>query len=295
MSYQLASTYKVDDRYLFRAVHSRSNSGSFLNNTIDVQQVVKPIPEAEIYVNNFSKGNPELKLAKVTMSEIGFRGQLTQHVQVDIELFRQRIEDTYTFATTRQTYQPTGLPQPAFLPDTIQRDYVNHPLTAVQNGATLSVNYIPNARFQLRPFITLQRTQVNNLSLALNTLPLDSANGTNLTNLSTTIDARHESTPSVFGGTYLNFAATSRLNANVNVYFFGKQTMYAEVDQDFTRESDNNDLQRKILVNAKLSYRLVDKLSVYGTVKNLLSNDSREHYGTDRIGRSFFGGVSYNF
>ncbi len=59
--------------------------------------------------------------------------------------------------------------------------------------------------------------------------------------------------------------------------------------------TDVNDISGKVLVNAKVSYRLVDKLRVFGTVKNALGDDGREHYGTDRIGRSFFGGVSYNF
>ena len=292
VSYQFASTYQVGSRYLLRAAHSRSNSGAFLNNTINVEQ---RIPRNGLILTALSRGNPALKLAKVTMSEIGFRGQLSPQVQLDMEVFRQRIQDTYTLATTRQTYQPTGLAQPALALDTVEQSYINLPLTATQHGISLSVNYVPSSRLQIRPFITLQRTDVRDLSLAINTLPLDTINGTNPANISTTIDTQHQGTPHIFGGAYVNVTPTPRLNANVNAYFSGQQTTYAEVDQNPLRNSRYHTIPSKLLLNAKVSYRLVDKLRIYGTVKNLMNDDSREYYGTDRVGRSFLGGVSYNF
>ena len=289
LSYQFASTYKLNDQYLLRAVHSRSNSGAFINNFINVN-LPRPIEGTDLITTNRLTGNPDLKLATVTMTEVGFRGQITKNFQVDLELFRQHISNIFSVATTNLTFQPTGFPAPNDVaPELIQQNYVNLPLTAVQSGVTLSANYVPDARFQIRPFVTFQKTDVENIPLAFSTLPAAFGLGT----LSDAFDDKNESTPRVFGGVHANAAFTARWNANINAYFFGKQTMYTA--HDLARETTINDIDSKFLVNAKLSYRLVDKLRVFGTVKNALGNNSREHYGTDRIGRSFFGGISYNF
>ena len=288
LSYQFASTYKLSEKYLLRAAHSRSNSGGFINNSLNINIRQEIAEGAGIFVTSRINGNPDLKLATVTMSEVGFRGQLTKNLQVDAEVFRQHISDVSLIVVTNLTTQAIGPNPEDVIPDVIQSNFVNLPLTAVQHGVTLSVNCVPEARLQLRPFVTVQRTEVEDLSLALSTLPVGPT-------INTTINARHEGTPQVFGGAYVNFAATPRLNVNTSTYFYGKHTMYASVDQDPTRVTDVNDISSKTLVNAKVSYRLVDKLRVFGTVKNALGNDRREHYGTDRIGRSFFGGVSYNF
>ena len=293
LSYQLVTTYKIKEKYLFRAAHARSNSGAFLNNSINISFKTEIAPGSGLFTTTNSNGNPDLKLATVTMTEVGFRGQLTDNLQLDVELFHQHIQNLFSLALTGYTFQPTGLPTPNDVaPEVIQQNYVNLPLTAVQNGVTLSVNFVPKAGFQIRPFVTVQQTNVKDLSRSYNTLPISDANPQNL--FSTT-DVKHESTPSIFGGAYINAAFTKRLNANINAYFFGKHTLYASVDQDATRKTEVNDISSKILVNTKLSYRLVDKLRIHGTVRNLLNKDSREHYGTDRIGRSYWVGASYNF
>ena len=292
LSYQFASTYKLNNKYLFRAAHSRSNSGGFLNNSLNFEFQEEIIPGAGIFLTSRLNGNPDLKFSTVTMSEVGFRGQLTKNLQVDVELFRQRIRDVSTIVVTNLTTQQIGPNPEDVVPDVVQSNFVNLPLTAVQNGITLSVNYVPDARLQLRPFITVQRTEVEDLSLGLSLFPLDPRYPVDI---NSTIDTEHNTTPLIFGGAYVNFAVTSRLNVNASTYFFGKHTMYAAADQNPTRVTKVNNISSKVLVNTKVSYRLVDKLRVFGTVKNALGNDSREHYGTDRIGRSLFFGASYNF
>lgn len=293
LSYQLATTYKIKKKYLFRAAHARSNSGAFLNNSINISSKNEIAPGSGLFTTTNTNGNPDLKLATVTMTEVGFRGQLTDNLQFDVELFHQDIKNLFSIALTSYTFQSTGLPAPNDVaPEVIQQNYVNLPLTAVQNGATLSVNFVSKAGFQIRPFVTVQQTNVRDLSRIYNTLPISE---TNPKNLYSTTDVKHESTPGIFGGAYINAAFTKRLNANVNAYFFGDHILYANVDQVPARETEVNNISSKILVNTKLSYRLVDKLRIYGTMKNLLGNNSREHYGTDRIGRSYWVGASYNF
>ena len=286
LSYQLASTYQINDKYLFRAAHSRSNSGSFVNNSLNFSV------DTGTGIISRLNGNPDLKFATVIMSEVGFRGQLVKNLQVEVEVFQQRIRDLSTIVITGLVLPTVGPNPEDFVPGVAQSNFVNLPTTAVQNGVTLSVNYVPEARLQLRPFITIQRTETKDVSLGLSMFPL---NPEYPVDINTTIDAEHQTTPRVFGGAYVNFAATPRLNINTSGYFFGEQTFYSAAELDPTRVTDVNDISGKVLVNAKVSYRLVDKLRVFGTVKNALGDDGREHYGTDRIGRSFFGGVSYNF
>lgn len=134
LSYQLASTYTLNEKYLLRAVHSRSNSGSFVNNSLNLA-----FDTGEGIISRLS-GNPDLRFATVTMSEVGFRGLLTRNLQVDVEVFRQQIEDVSAITVTDLTLPSVGPNPEDFVPGVVQSNFVNLPLTAVQNGVTLSVN-----------------------------------------------------------------------------------------------------------------------------------------------------------
>ncbi|WPP51118.1 TonB-dependent receptor plug domain-containing protein [Catalinimonas niigatensis] len=298
-SYQLASTYKINDAYLFRASHAKSNSGAFLGNTSLNINLTTDLgfagPGTGPFVTASRLGNQDIDLTTVTSTEFGFRSKLNSHLQIDVEVFHQELEHVNLSANTERTFQPTGLPAPypPFVPETIVDRYQNLPLTAIQNGMTISAHYVASAKFQFKPFVTFQNTKVKDLSLAFNTFPIDPI--TNPVNINSTIDVDHESTPKFYGGAFVNLSPIAKLNANVSTYFFGKHTLYYTSDRDPVRDSNVGAIDGKMLLNAKVSYQLIDKLKVYISGRNLLNNDSREYYGTDRIGGTYLAGLSYNF
>ncbi len=298
-SYQFATTYKIDDKYLFRASHAKSNSGAFLGNTsLDIElstDLAFNGPGSGPFVTSRTLGNQDIRLTAITATEFGFRSKLSSHLQIDVEVFQQELEDINLLVTTVSTYQPTGFPAPypPVVPDELVDSYQNLPLKAIQNGITVSANYVASAKIQIKPFVTFQKTKVENLPLAFNTLPLDP--DTNPYNLTTTTDVDHKSTPAVYGGGFINVSPITKLNVNFSTYFFGKHTLYSSQDRNPERNSSAGNIDEKLILNAKVSYILVDKLKIYLSGRNLLNQDSREYYGTDRIGGTYFAGLSYNF
>lgn len=270
VSYQLATTYKIAERYLLRAVQSRSTSGAFfISYFINVPVVPVSFTEGVAYI-----ANPNLDVVSNAMTEVGLRAQVTNTLQFDVALFRQHIKNLnypYVVATVPLTEN--------FVVQRLQS--LNLPTEATQLGVTLSANFVPNAKVQIKPFVTFQATQVEDLPTTA------SANFTDL------IDDTHRSTPTVYGGAFINYAPYRRLNVSLTAYFFDQHTI-AHVE-DLRRPSAAGQIPGKLLTNAKVSYGVANKLDFYVNVRNLLGNDSREYYGTDRIGRSLLGGVSYNF
>ncbi len=269
-SYQLATTYKIAERYLLRVVQSRSTSGAFFSSYfINVPVVPFSLTQGAIYVTN-----PNLDVARNSMTEVGTRAQVTNTLQFDVALFRQHIRDL------NYPYVVANIPLTEnFEVQTLQS--LNLPTEAIQWGMTISANFVPNAQWQVKPFVTWQATRVTDLPT--NAL----ANFTNLTN------DKHRSTPTFYGGAFVNYAPCRKLNVNLSIYFFGQHTIYHV--EDLRRPSAAGQIADKLLANAKVSYRVAKKLDIYLNGRNLLGNDSREYYGTDRIGRSLLGGVSYNF
>lgn len=268
-SYEFASTYKLKDKYLFRLVHSKSNSSAFIGNAFLNVEVAQP------GITSIVKGNPDLDLVKNTMSEIGFRGQLTSKLQVDLAIFTQKLENLSEVVTVSMEPQPDSS-------ITITRQFANLPMKGIQNGMTLSVNYVPTQKLQLKPFITIQKTKVQDFP---------SNAQVSLTDVIEEDD--HKSTPTLYGGAFINYLATSKLNLNLQAYYFSQQTLYHQIDR--TRASTIGEIDGKLLLNSKITFHAMDKLNLYVNIRNILGNDSREQYGTDRMGRSYLLGASYNF
>lgn len=301
VSYQFASTYTVSDKYLFRVAYAKSNSSAFalftsteLNVNIDLGQSFGLPPGAGPQYRIAYLGNSNVDLLSVTMAEIGFRAKINEHLQIDIDAFRQEAENFSTYIVSEQTFQPTGLPEPfpPAVPATLVNSIENFPTTATQMGVTLSANFVPNTKLQFKPFLTVQKTDVENIPLGLNTLPTDPA--TNPFNIYNGFDDENLSTPRIYGGAFVHGVITPKLHANLSAYFFGDHTQFARDDINQTRNSIAGEIDSKLLLNTKVSYRIIDPLKVYVNIRNLLGTDSREYYGTDRIGRTIFVGASFS-
>ncbi|WKN43092.1 TonB-dependent receptor plug domain-containing protein [Tunicatimonas pelagia] len=296
VSYQFATTYNLNDKFLFRAAYSKSNSSAFAINTsadIDVTFEVSQFPG--IPIRRRYSGDTDLVLPSIRMAEIGFRAKISDRFRIDLDIFQQQLQDVNTFVLDDLVLTPTGLAERPFINTYGGLSLKTVPAEFMQRGVTFSANYVASTKFQFKPFITIQRTQAEDLPLDYNALPLNPTPTAenplvNLNTIDNGIDTELLSTPRVYGGFFAHGSFTSRLQANLSGYYFDSHTLYmAQDDLDEAVQIDS-----KLLLNSKISYRVVDPLKVYINVRNLLGNDSREYYRTDRIGRMILIGASFS-
>jgi len=266
-SYQLAATYSINENNLVRAVVSKSNSGSFIGpNYLDVQ-----FPAANLYY----QGNQNLDLFQIQMFEVGYRAKLSDKLQLDVELYRQQAENTNALIA--------GIPEAPYTPGGEYFLYVNMPAESVQNGVTLSANYVPSSSVQLKPFVTFQQTETDNL-----------ASSQSVFGLADLSDVENDQTPAVYGGFYLNVKATDKLTVNLNPYFTGEQQLYSFYD-NVNPATTVGQIDSRLIVNAKINYAINDNFNVYINGRNLLGEEKAEFYGTDRTTMLILGGASIKF
>lgn len=268
-AYQFAATYDINDKNIVRAVASKSNSGSFIGpNFLDVQ-----LPPANLYY----QGDQNLDLFSIQMIELGYRTKLSESFELNVELFRQQAENTNALIAE--------MPE---APYTLGGDYfvyANLPSVSVQNGVTLSANYVSSAKLQVKPYITIQQTETENV--------VSSQSFLGLADLS---DVDNDQTPTAFGGFYLNYKATPKLNINLNPYYIGAQNLYSFYNSALGNEvSTAGELDGRLILNAKVDFKVSDNFRVYLNGRNLLNQEQAEFFGTDRTGMLLMVGGSVKF
>ena len=267
-SYQFAATYDINDENLIRAVVSKSNSGSFIGpNFLDVQ-----FPAANLYY----QGDQNLDLFQIQMYELGYRTKLSSKVELNFELFRQEAKNTNALVAQ--------FPQ---APYTLGGDYFvfqNMPAESVQNGITISANYVASTKFQLKPFLTFQKTETDNVASSQTFLGL-----ADLSNV------ENDQTPSVFGGFYLNYKATDKLTINLNPYYTGEQSQYSFYNSAIGNPATTaGEIDGRMILNAKVNYKLSSKFDIYLNGRNLLNQEKSEFLGTDRTSMLLMAGLRAN-
>jgi iron complex outermembrane recepter protein len=273
-AYEFASTYKINSKNLIRAAITQSNSGSFIgNNFLDLNILVPNGAGPGITINYMRQGNNDMKLFTVNMMELGYRSQLSKNLQLDLDVFLQQAKNMNALIFRGPDGTFTGT-----YPNVIER-FEDIDTKAKQTGATLSLNMVPSEKIQFKPFLTVQKTTLEKAYTGFN--------------LSASIEDRdHENTPSIYGGYYLNFKASDKLNINSSAYLFGSQRQYDVTDPN--NDSDAGNIKGKFLMNLKVNYALTSDLSVFLNARNLLNADSYEFYGADKTGGLYMAGLSFN-
>lgn len=279
VSYQVASTYSLNENNLIRAVIAKSNSGSFIGpNFLDVN-ITFPTPFGD--GNLLFQGNDNLDLFSVNMLELGYRTKVLSNLELNFEFFRQVGENARALITD----VPQGAPNPfsgAAMFQVLD-------LKATQTGITFSANYVANSSFQIKPFITWQSTEVEDAPTGLRTAAIDPVN-----NISNVEDVDNDQTPTLYGGAYINYKPTSKLNINLNPYYTSAQTQYSFYSLD-NPGTNAGDIDNKFIMNAKVSYDITDNFNLYVNGRNIFDNDSREYFGADRNGGLYLVGLNVKF
>jgi iron complex outermembrane recepter protein len=283
LSYQGASSFKLNKNNLFRIVYSKAFRSPFIYDTYQDVQLFLPMgtmPETYI-VNNFL-GNKNLDLLSSTMFEVGYRTKVSPNITADLEAYSTKTKNFTAIVTTTELVEtPQNYPYIA----SFDSHTYNIPLFVNQTGATMSVSFNVK-KFQFKPFVTIQKTTLHNYSRYANTSnatpdpnnDFDPLNNNIYSGMGTEMD--HKFTPKVYGGGYVNYQV-GKFNINVNVYTFSKHTFYHSFNLYFHDGRGIGEVKSKAVVNAKVSYSPVKALTVFINAKNVLNKQSREYYLSD--------------
>ncbi len=293
-SYQLAATAKPVAGHLLRAVYSRAYRSPFIyDNFIDLTLSLNRERPNFLYQVT---GNKHLDLVRSDMVEVGYRGKIAGNLHLDAEVYYTQTRN-YTDLVTGQTEIRETNPVTVIT----HLDVTNLPLAVNQLGATVSLNYV-QGKVQVKPFVTVQETQLRNYSRFSNTagaMP-HASNGGNpaLNNLYSGMGTgqKHAATPAVYGGAYVHCQVTPKLGFNVNPYYYSAQTFY---HRDNLTYNDGvrgvGHINPKLILNARLSYSPLPALSVFANGRNVLNDRSIEHYRDDHIGSLYLLGVNWQY
>jgi iron complex outermembrane receptor protein len=291
LSYQLAVTYKLNKKHLFRVVYSEAPRSSNIFETY-VDQFVAFFPiGAKKYLSYGIHGNKNLRLLTSHMIEVGYRGHIAPRVNVDVEMF-----NIHSKNYSNMIMQPleVGIMQT----DTIvyaRLQATNLPMELEQNGITLSFTW--NAKkLKVSPFATLQYTKLKNYAASM-TMPGVVTGGILPDNDIYSAMGKVqelESTPRLFGGGSIAYNPTKKITVNMTAYYYTGQTYYHLSNvlfQDGIRGIDH--IPGKFILNAHVMYEPVKNIQLFCTGKNILNDRSREFFRTDEVPVMFLGGIRY--
>jgi iron complex outermembrane receptor protein len=280
LAYELAATYNLNKKHLLRAVYSQAPRSSNIRDTY-VDQAVVFFPSGNQSFTEYSElGNKNLKLLTATMMEIGYRGNLSPRLNIDLELFHIRSNNHNSPVESKPITEISGS-------DTIHEtpyQFTNLPLILFQEGATVSLSYTAG-NIQVKPFITIQQTTAKNYAPYMVT-PDALSPGAQQYNIYSAMGRRMliKSTPTLYGGGTVNYAFHPKWNINISAYGYSAQTFTHLTKlyfNDGVRGTDH--IAAKLILNANLGYQPVKGLRIFLTGKNLLGDRSREFFRTDKI------------
>jgi len=330
-AHQIVASYKINEKNLVRAVHSRSNTSPFMVDmytNFDWKRVPQ-IPNVTAGLNLRFDGNTELELITMNLSEIGYRFKPLKNVQVDLELFYSTTENLSALMPDSvhilidpntglpiqidyNTGQPilnpaTGQPLPVMDPltgqpfDYIHVKYENLDMTSEQFGFTASVDFMLGEKFRMKMFGTYQQTKLENFY----PFTIDSTIAYMTGSIYTIWNG---GTGPITGGVrpsgveedidnkytpsfYGGFSIFWKLNEKITIVPSG----YFYSEQEYIHKYETTQIEAKTIFNLKIDYKLFRNNSIYFNARNILNNDKVEFGYLDRNVGKYSMGLTMNF
>ncbi len=309
LSWQFVGAYNLNSKHLLRATYSRANRGSFIGNAYsnfkNPLQVNAPNENGDTLVTYYQYylGSEELdkesKLLTQDLIEVGYRGIFSNMFQVDFEAF-------YSTTENFDVLLPRNLkPGSITINDTTMVTiddkwyYQNTDMKSEQIGATITLNVMPLNNLLIKVFGTYQKTQLSNVLKDISMLYESSISVTKYEDLpdSAFVDRENTWTPGFYGGAMVNWAVFDKLNLNTSAYFYSEQTysryyFNAAQTQHTTMEKT---IDPNIVVNAKISYKVSPKASIYLSGHNIFDHNQTEIPYNDKIRGLYMFGINFSF
>lgn len=304
-TYQLIGTYKPNEKNLLRASYSKANRGPVIVDFYTNYEEGSPSSGQLVQY----LGNDHMNLATSNVLELGYRGQLTKQLQIDLEAFYSVTEDFSTFepniiSTPGENFADSGNP---YLH--LAYNYQNATVKAKQTGLTASILYALSTKFQIKAFGTLQKTELEDLMVKeVPMLILPDATPPNFGSYTNavykTVNQTHEQTPAFYGGITANYRPIEKLNLFVGLNYYSKQTYthdfaysqyhYLSTEYDIPGYTGNGvaEIKANTSVNAKVSYKIYKNSSIFINARNLFGSSEPEFGFADKRGALFLGGIN---
>jgi iron complex outermembrane receptor protein len=288
LSFQLAPSWKISDRHFLRGNYSRSYRGPNMYDTYNSSLILVGSTQVApgLFFPDYAKitGDQNLKLLGINLFEIGYRSKITDNFHFELDLFHQTVSN-YSFLVG-QPNQVVMAKGQIIIPQTIE----NISMKTIQNGLTISANYVQN-KFQIKPFVTIQATRLTNVPRYRKSVSSDS-----VYNYHVTYDSTHTGTPSVFGGAYVNYQVSKKFNLNTTVYYFGSY-QYNNLYSNFSKNPSDGivNIHSKFIVNARIGYKPVERLDLFVNVRNALNQKTFESAHTDKTILMFLVGANFKY
>ncbi|MCU4176589.1 TonB-dependent receptor plug domain-containing protein [Carboxylicivirga sp. N1Y90] len=286
-TYQLIGTFKPTEKHLLRGSYSKANRGpvmidfyaNYTEGSIERQQIIQ------------YQGKEDMLLPTSHVIELGYRGQLSPKLQVDIEAFYSATED---FPSFEPTVEAPSAEKPYVH---VIYQYDNISAKAVQMGTTASLLYAPNKQWNIRAFATVQKTELKDYDKKISPLIIDPANGLFINPQYQRVTEEHKQTPSYFGGVTANYRPIEKLNIFAGLNFISEQEYrhdYALYGELTGMGSGATTVNAKALLNAKISYKFYKNNSVFVNARNLSGSSEREFGFADQTSALYLLGLNIN-
>ena len=319
-NYELAATYRINKNNLVRATFSRANRSPFildtyLNAKMNFSYLYEPASNTDpidIPVEQYILAKKDQKYPENTSIEINWRKKFNSKLDLDIEVFSQKISNLLPSNEYREVFSSIQMDSENQL-DSINSGYAkaymyfeNLDIGANQIGMSFMLKYAPSDRINLQLQGTFQKTKLTGITeIQYNTTDTEFS----FNNNDNTIDALTYSninltlwseklTPTFYGGFMLNYHVSNRLNVNTNGYLYTKQVFagipFFNIISDYTGVSWDNYMTIKAhtILNTKVSYDIGKQTQIYINLKNILG-EHREFGFTDKIGTTCLIGLSW--
>lgn len=293
-TYQLIGTYKPNDKNLLRASFAKANRGPVM---VDFYTNYNEGSAADGQWIQYL-GNDHLKLPTSHVIELGYRGQLSPKVQLDIETYYSITKNFPTFEPSVNDPLSDGYLH-------ITYNYLNTDLQATQIGATASVFYAPSTKFQLKAFATAQKTELSDYMKKTKPMIIEPGMGIFENPEYKEVNEKHEQTPAFYGGLTANYHPIEKLNIFAGLNFYSKQTYthdYAYSQFHYLSEQMNPnytgsgtaEIKGNTTVNAKVTYKVYKNTSLFVNARNLFGSKERQFGFADETGGLYLLGININ-
>ena len=313
LSPQAIYTYKATDDLLLRASYGRAYRSPFMINLFTDFTVsypgytpalgpLQPITETDYnitYTGTESThkdryGNmikPNYELMNTDEFEIGARYKVNDAINIDGEAFYQELHNIDVFSQVNLSTTPVlagqtptqifaALSASGFNLDVNKGiSLIDTEVNPVMYGSTVSIFGQPFKNFDYNLFVTVQKTEIKDYYV-------NDAAG--YIRNDTTINFKHEATPSYYGGFNLNYTLKTKWKFNMNGYYYGAQTLKMTTGVEQVVES----VKANLLLNATVSYYFKPEIGVFISAKNFATKASRQYAITDLIGATYLAGVN---
>ena len=306
-SWQFIGSYKINDNNLFRAVYSRSNQSTFMINAFsnynwDLRNLGGEHPD----IIHFS-GNSNPDMMTMDMIEVGYRTRPTKGIFIDVEGFYNQAKD---FS--------------ALMPDSMELDLLQGGLTTLymshrgqnveskQFGASLSADIVLSSKLLMKMHFTIQQTSLSNsLGLPRDSVAkyqgiemftkfvMDTATHGGVPTQPRYIsdfqypasayqdDVENKAIPAFWGSLALIYRPTAKWEILPQGYYYSNYT--------FVTQYGEKKMDGKFLLNAKVTYKATDNLSVFVNGRNILNSETQEYPYMDKIGGLYLVGLNFKF